>query len=136
MNKEFSAFSMDAYFDEQERKKNKKNMGLDKQTQYDLLLYDFIQKDFNSNPWSNTIGKSKLYNVADGGLVDYCMLVHTNLYNISVIKRKVDSLPDNNSLMPARYSCVVMNKHYFPVDRPGEIVSRMLYQLFDNWERK
>ena len=109
---------------------------LDAKTKYDLLLYDFIQDDFHKNPWSNRIETSKLFNVADGGLVDYCMLVHTNLYNISVIKRKVDSLPDNNVIMPAVYSCVVMNKRYFPIERPNEVVSRMLYQLFDNWKQK
>lgn len=109
---------------------------LDKKNQYDLLLYDFIQDDFHKNPWANRIKTSKLYNVANGGLVDYCILAHTNLYNISIIKRKVDSLPDNNLIMPAKYSCVVMNSHYFPIERPGEIVSRMLYQMFDNWKQK
>ena len=109
---------------------------LDAKTKYDLLLYDFIQDDFYKNPWSNRIETSKLYNVADSGLVDYCILARTNLYNISVIKRKVDSLPDNNLLMPAVYSCVIMNKHFLPIERPDEIVSRMLYQLFDNGKQK
>ena len=109
---------------------------LDAKTKYDLLLYDFIQDDFYKNPWSNRIETSKLYNVADDGLVDYCILARTNLYNISVIKRKVDSLPDNNRLMPAVYSSVVMNKHFLPIERPDEIVSRMLYQLFDNGKQK
>ena len=109
---------------------------LDAKTKYDLLLYDFIQDDFHKNPWSNRIERGKLFNVADGGFVDYCMLVHTNLYRITLTKRKLDCLPDNNAIMPAQYSCVVMDKHYFPLERPGEIGSKMLYQLFDNWKQK
>ena len=109
---------------------------LDAKTKYDLLLYDFIQEDFHKNPWSNRIEKSKLFNVSDRGFVDYCMLVHTNLYHISLIKRKVDILPDDNLLVPTHYSCVVMNSRFFPIERPGENVSRMLYKLFDNWKQR
>ena len=109
---------------------------LDAKTKYDLLLYDFIQDDVRKNPWSTRVEKGELSNVCDGGFVEYCMLAHTNLYHITVIKRKPSWLPDNNLFLPAQYTSVVMDKHYFPLERPDEIGSRMLYQLFDNWKQK
>ena len=109
---------------------------LDAKTKYDLLLYDFIQDDFYKNPWSNKIQFSKFTDMDNSGFVNYCVLARTNLYNISIIKRKIDCLPDNNSFMPALYSCVIMNKHYIAVDRPDDIVSKMLYNLFTSGKQK
>ncbi|MBO4626066.1 MAG: hypothetical protein J5679_02185 [Alphaproteobacteria bacterium] len=130
MNKEFSAFSMDAYFDEQERKQSKKPRELDKRTVYELLHYDFIEEDLVKHPAMHIVRAAKMRDLINENLMDYCLLITTSKYKLSVIKRKVESLPDNNNLIPATYDCAVLNNNCKVIERFGQIASKKVYDLF------
>lgn len=130
MNKEFSAFSMDAYFDEQERKQKKQKAGLDKQTAYELMHYDFIREDYIHHPAMHVIRTAKMRDLVNESFMDYCLLVTTNKYKISVIKTKVESLPDNNNFIPATYACAILNNDCKVLERFGQIASKKVYELF------
>ena len=112
--------------------KNTDTTKLDAKTQYELLLYDFILEDVNKRPYTYMVRSCKLRNMENDAFFDYCLLVTSKLYTISVIKTKIDSLPDNNGFVPPIYRSAISNKKCEPIEHPGAIVSEMLYKLFAN----
>ena len=103
---------------------------LDARTQYELLLYDFIQENFYKYPYKHFVRATKFVNLVNESFCDYCLLITSNMYTITAIKTKVDSLPDNNSLIPATYHCAILNKNCKVIDKLGNIASKKVYGLF------
>ena len=131
--KKKSAFGIDYYPTDT---KQTEKPELDPKTRYDLLLYDFIANDFLKHPYTYVIRSCKLRNLENDSFVDYCIVVTSKLYTISAIKTKIDSLPDNNNFIPAIYRSAISSKKCEPIEHPGEITSKMLYELFANEKTK
>jgi len=103
---------------------------LDARTKYELLHCDFIQENFSKHPAMHVVRANKLANLLDETFMDYCLLITSNIYTIVAIKTKIDSLPDNNNLIPATYKCAILNKQSKVIDRFGQISSKKIYDMF------
>jgi len=125
-----SAFGIDSYFAEKTRTAPEDK--LDARTKYELLLCSFIEENLIKYPAAHLVRATQLPNMLNETFTDYCLLITTNVYNITVIKTKVniDYLPDNNDLVPATYRCALLNKQCKLITRLGETTSKNIYNLF------
>ena len=128
---EYSAFGMDSYFAEQDRRHNKMEASrLDSRTKYELMYYDFIREDYITHSAEHIIRSNEMRSLINETLMDYCLLVTTNRYVITAIKTKPAILPDNNNLIPATYRCAILNKNCKVIEKFGQIASKKVYDLF------
>ena len=106
---------------------------LDAKTKYELLLCCFIQENFMKNPAAHIVQTTKLpTSLMNDSWMDYCLLMTSNLYTITAIKTKIDSLPDNNNFIPATYRCAILNKRHEVIARFGQTAAKNIYNFFAN----